>query len=121
MVVLSNSFARKVTTGSSRAGGDLRGNSAQRRARKGYLLIFWGNGETCPCIYGCGRMLSFATVEADRIIPGSLGGSYRRENVIPACRSCNVARLDKSLWSFAPNVARKLVRRGFVVSARSAA
>jgi hypothetical protein len=113
MVVLSNSFAK-----GGRAGGDLRGNSATRRARKGYLLTLWGNGETCSCIYGCGRVLDFATVEADRIIAG---GSYRRENVIPACRACNVARLDKSLWSFAPNVARRLVRRGFVVSARSVA
>jgi hypothetical protein len=32
-----------------------------------------------------------------------------------------VARLDKSLWSFAPNVARKLVRKGYVVSAKSVA
>jgi 5-methylcytosine-specific restriction endonuclease McrA len=120
MVMLSSSFARKAATGSSRAGGDLRGNSAQRRARKGYLLTLWGNGELCPCIYGCGRILDHSTIEADRIIPGSLGGSYVRSNVIPACRSCNVARLDKTLWSFAPNVARRLKRMGYVVSARSA-
>jgi hypothetical protein len=113
MVVLSNSFQRKVATGKSRPGGE-RGNSAQRRARKGYLLTLWGNGENCLCIYGCGTILTFATVEADRIIAG---GSYRRENVIPACRVCNVARSDKTLWSFAPNVARKLLRRGFIVSA----
>lgn len=112
MVVLSKTFAR-----GGRAGGDLRGSSAARRARKGYLLTVWGNGETCPCIY-CGHSLIAATLEADRIIPGSEGGSYRRDNIIPACRSCNVARLDKSLWSFAPNVARRLKRRGYVVSAR---
>jgi 5-methylcytosine-specific restriction endonuclease McrA len=115
MVVLSKTFAK-----GGRAGGDLRGNAAARRARKGYLLVQFGNGITCSCIYQCGRVLDFSTVEADRIIPGSLGGSYRRENIIPACRSCNVARLDKSLWSFAPNVARKLKRRGYVVSAQSA-
>ena|SRR3982750_1113912 len=115
MVVLSRNFQR-----GGRPGGDLRGNAAARRARKGYLLILWGNGEFCPCSY-CGHCLTSATLEVDRIIPGSLGGSYRRENIIPACRSCNVARLDKSLWSFAPNVARRLVRKGYVVSAKSVA
>jgi len=116
VVVLSNTFAK-----GGRAGGDLRGNSAARRARKGYLLTKFGNGVLVSCIYGCGRVLDSATVEADRIIPGSEGGSYRRDNVIPACRACNVARLDKSLWSFAPNVARRLKRQGYVVSARQAA
>ena len=115
MVVLSRTFAK-----GGRAGGDLRGNSAARRARKGFLLVTFGNGETCPCAY-CGHCLVSATLEADRIIPGSEGGSYRRDNVIPACRGCNAARGDKSLWAFAPNVARRLKRQGYVVSARQAA
>jgi hypothetical protein len=59
-----------------------------------------------------------ATLEADRIIAGAAGGSYRRENIIPACRSCNASRGDQSLWSFAPKVARRLKRMGFVVSAK---
>ncbi len=112
MVVLSNSFQK-----GGRAGGDKRGNAAQRRARKGYLLTLWGDGETCPCIY-CGYSLVSATLEADRIIAG---GSYARTNVIPACRSCNVARLDKTIWSFNPRVARRLKRLGFVVSAKPVA
>jgi 5-methylcytosine-specific restriction endonuclease McrA len=116
MVVLSNNFVR-----GGRPGGDQRGNAAARRARKGYLLVLWGNGETCPCSYGCGTVLDWSSIEADRIIPGSLGGTYRRENVIPACRSCNVARLDKSIWAFAPKLARKLKRMGFVVSAKPVA
>ena len=107
MVVISNTFTK-----GGRAGGDKRGSAAQRRARKGYLLTLWGDGEVCPCLY-CDHPLTFATVEADRIVAG---GSYRRENVIPACRECNVKRLDKSLWSFAPNLARRLKRRGYTVS-----
>jgi 5-methylcytosine-specific restriction endonuclease McrA len=99
----------------SRQGGDARGSSAQRRARKGYLLTLWGDGESCPCSY-CQMPLTFATVEADRIIAGNHGGSYRRENVIPACRACNAARGDRTLWSFAPNLARRLVRKGYTVS-----
>src|SRR3954464_15495803 len=97
---------------SARAGGDKRGSSAARRARKHYLLALWGNGETCPCLY-CSAPLTFASVEADRIIAGD---SYRRSNVIPACRSCNLARLDKSIWAFSPNVARRLKRRGYLTS-----
>ena len=118
MVAFSKSFQRKCETGKARAcnGGD-RGSAAARRSRKGYLLTVWGDGETCACIYGCGTVLSFATVEADRIIPGTSGGSYRRENVIPACRQCNSRRGDRTVWSFSPNVARKLLRKGFVVSA----
>jgi len=115
MVVLSNSFAR-----GGRPGGDQRGNAAARRARKGYLLTLWGDGSTVPCIY-CGHSLVSATLEADRIIAGSCGGSYRRENIIPACRSCNASRGDRSIWSFSPRVARRLKRMGFVVSAKPVA
>lgn len=84
-----------------RAGGDHRGSAATRRARKNWLLgaiedrklgwaPFGGNGITVPCVF-CEAVLTFATVEADRIVAG---GPYRRENVQPACRSCNLARSD---------------------------
>lgn len=84
-----------------RAGGDKRGNAADRRARKLWLLgatcdrrlgwaPFGGNGETVPCVF-CRCELTYATVEADRI---DCGGPYRRENVQPACRPCNLARSD---------------------------
>ena len=65
-----------------------RGSSSTRRARKTWLLVTFGDGETCPC-YRCGRRLSRSMVEADRIIPGCLGGSYRRENIRPICEECN--------------------------------
>lgn len=115
MTLIVNSNGRASRPGkSSRAGGDKRGNASQRRARKSFLLREWGNGSFCPCIY-CGVSLDSASVEADRIIPG---GSYGRHNVIPACRACNVARLDKSLWKFSPRVARRLIRKGYVVSVK---
>lgn len=85
-----------------RNGGDHRGSAASRRARKLWLLgaiedrtlgwaPFGGNGTTVKCALGCGEVLTFATVEADRIVPG---GSYARPNVQPACRPCNLARSD---------------------------
>lgn len=85
-----------------RRGGDARGGAPQRRARKLWLLSpaagFGGDGATVPCRW-CNAPLTYQTVEADRHpIPGSAGGSYRRENVVPACRACNARHrpLDKS-------------------------
>jgi hypothetical protein len=55
------------------------------------MLDMWGDGSRCRCVHGCGTVLTYETVEADRIIPG---GSYRHENIQPACRPCNLARSD---------------------------
>jgi 5-methylcytosine-specific restriction endonuclease McrA len=73
-----------------RSGGDKRGSSADRRARRFALLARHGDGRTCPCSW-CGRTLTENSIEADRI---DEGGSYRRSNVIPACRQCNAKRSD---------------------------
>lgn len=85
----------------ARHGGDKRGNSRDRRARKLWMLATWGDGIVCPCIH-CEQPVTYETVEADRIVPG---GSYRRDNVQPACRSCNLQRSDNPAWTFAPLVA----------------
>jgi hypothetical protein len=71
-----------------RHGGDRRGGSVDRRNRKLWMLRTWGNGQTVRCVH-CKTVLCYATVEADRIIPG---GSYRHENVQPSCGPCNKAR-----------------------------
>lgn len=42
----------------------------------------------CRC-YRCGGLLTVETVTVDRIIPGCKGGTYRRNNIRPACGSCN--------------------------------
>ena len=42
----------------------------------------------CRC-YRCGKLLSVETVTVDRIIPGCQGGTYRRDNIRPACGECN--------------------------------
>jgi 5-methylcytosine-specific restriction endonuclease McrA len=65
-----------------------RGSSYDRRARRRYLLETHGDGEKCPC-WRCGVMLDDDTVTVDRIIPGCEGGTYRRENIRPACGPCN--------------------------------
>jgi len=42
----------------------------------------------CRC-YRCGLLLTVETVTVDRIIPGCHGGTYRRNNIRPACGPCN--------------------------------
>lgn len=75
-----------------RAGGDRRGNNADRLCRKLWMLATWNpelGPDTAECQLriseSCVGTLTLATVTADRIDPG---GTYRRENVQPACRPC---------------------------------
>lgn len=81
-----------------RPGGEKRGNSQDRAARRTWLLSTFGDGEQCACVLmvseQCAVTLTDATVEADRI---EAGGSYRRDNIQPACRACNLARSDAPL------------------------
>lgn len=46
--------------------------------------------EIIPCCrcYCCGKLLTYETLTVDRIIPGKLGGKYRRDNIRPSCKSC---------------------------------
>jgi 5-methylcytosine-specific restriction endonuclease McrA len=46
------------------------------------------NLPACRC-YRCGVLLHEGTVTVDRIIPGCKGGTYRRNNIRPACGTCN--------------------------------
>lgn len=73
---------------------------------------FGGNGETVPCYWKCGRVLTERTVESDRLVAG---GSYRRDNIVPACRPCNLARSDDDVISreeIAARVAATFARTG---------
>lgn len=78
-----------------RRGGDRRGSSTSRRVRRQYLLTRYGDGTTAPCAF-CEADLDIDTVESDRL---EHGGSYRRENVQPACRTCN-AKNQRPGWEY---------------------
>lgn len=72
-----------------------RGGSPARRARRLWLCSaeagFGGDGEKVPCAF-CGAILTTETVTADRYpIPGADGGTYRRDNIRPACLPCNMS------------------------------
>ena len=68
-----------------------RGNSRDRRIRRTWLLVEFGDGVKAPCSF-CGIMLTFETITADRHpIPGIEGGTYRRGNIRPSCQDCNAS------------------------------
>ena len=75
-----------------RAGGEKRGNSRDRANRKTWLLATFDTDlgpERARCHLriskACVREVDRRGVTADRIDPG---GSYRHENIRPACRPC---------------------------------
>lgn len=70
---------------------NVRGNSVDRARRRAYLLRTFESNRgpgTCRC-YRCGELLVDDTLTVDRILPGCLGGRYRRDNIRPACARCN--------------------------------
>ena len=89
------------------------GNSEDRKRRRAWLLetyradvdlpdfpsgvqfpppdVALGMGQpACRC-YRCGTLLTVETLTVDRIVPGCLGGTYRRDNIRPACSPCNTS------------------------------
>lgn len=73
-----------------RRGGELRGNAADRRRRKLYLLDKFGDGTVVVCAGdACTTVLTFETLTVDRIVMGCDGGRYTRDNIVPKCRPCN--------------------------------
>lgn len=99
--------------------GNDRGSSSDRRARRAWLLACYASDiPGLTRCYRCGRLLfnpddhpeaaaggpqfsvdhivTYGTqcwaaepLTIDRIIPGAKGGTYRRNNIRPACAGCN--------------------------------
>lgn len=68
-----------------------RGNTDDRRKRKFWLIDTYLSDHrayACRC-YRCGILLDYSRLTVDRIIPGARGGTYRRNNIRPACAQCN--------------------------------
>jgi hypothetical protein len=71
-----------------------RGSAADRRLRKQWLLDSFGDGESAKCELRvsprCAVTVDFVTITVDRWpTAGCDGGTYSRENIRPACGSCN--------------------------------
>lgn len=75
-----------------RAGGELRGSSRDRRARRAWLLETFDpdlGPEVARCHLAisdrCHGVVDQTTLTVDRIEPG---GTYTRDNIQPACLPC---------------------------------
>lgn len=66
------------------------------------MLGWFGDGISCLC-FSCGTVLLYSTIQADRIIPGVLGGGYARGNCRPCCGPCNIR---------GGNLVKKWIREG---------
>lgn len=72
-----------------------RGSASDRRARKLWLLVTFGDGVKAPCSY-CGGMVDFDTITVDRYpVMGCDGGTYKRDNIRPSCGTCNATHGGK--------------------------
>lgn len=76
--------------GRGRVVDDTAGREVYRVALIGVTLdVAVGEGEAACRCYRCGTLLTVETVTVDRITPGVMGGTYRRNNIRPACAGCN--------------------------------
>lgn len=105
--------AGKVPARRGTSNSNARGGSEQRKRRREWLVLTFRANEdvhvlqlhhgpivigvlpgtegaqpACRC-YRCGQLLTAETVTVDRIIPGCQGGTYARNNIRPACGTCN--------------------------------
>jgi 5-methylcytosine-specific restriction endonuclease McrA len=97
------------TVGRGTTNGNARGNVEDRRRRREWLVQTYRADQdviivpalpvalggftpypvpACRC-YRCGTLLTAEDVTVDRIVPGCQGGTYRRNNIRPACAGCN--------------------------------
>jgi hypothetical protein len=70
---------------------NVRGSSTDRRRRREWLVQTYGSNGRVLCWRGCGAWLTVDTLTVDRLVPGCRGGTYRRENIRPACAPCNTS------------------------------
>lgn len=55
----------------------------------GWFVLPKGLGRpACRC-FRCGKLVTYETMEVDRIKPGADGGTYARNNIRPVCPGCN--------------------------------
>ncbi len=61
--------------------------------------------QNCVCLY-CGTTITLTTSELDHIVPQSMGGSNRQENLVAVCRPCNSEKRNQPFPQFAQNSKR---------------
>lgn len=76
----------------SQSNTNTRGSARDRRRRREWLVEEFGDGEHVACFRQrsphCLYVLDADTVSPDRIVLGVNNGTYRRDNIQPACLPC---------------------------------
>jgi len=67
--------------------GNQRGSAEDRRRRTAWLFVTFGVDGVVTCTFCAVPMLP-EDCTTDRIVPGCQGGTYRRDNIRPACKPC---------------------------------
>lgn len=79
------------------------GSSRDRRRRRQWLLDTFGDGVHAACYLQvsprCLWVVDIETLSVDRIIPRDQGGRYTRDNIQPACPSCNSVHGNQLRWA----------------------
>ena len=70
-----------------RQGGDKRPTSELRRRMRRRLYE-----EQRGCCFWCGAELMLSGMQLDRVRDGKFGGTYRYDNLVGACDTCNKRR-----------------------------
>ncbi len=91
---LAQNLAGLELKGAQKFRRDLVGNNIDRRRRREKLLLEFGDGVKCPCLY-CGVLLKGdGDLEQDKMYTTAQGGRYRPSNLVPSCKRCNGLRGD---------------------------
>lgn len=73
---------------------DSRGSSEARRRRRAYLYEKHAVRGWIPC-HHCGVKMRAGEMQVDRFpVCGHDGGRYTRDNIVPACATCNGSRCN---------------------------
>jgi len=73
--------------------------NAKRKNRKKWELIRRSGSRWGKCHY-CGAQCAFSELTLDHIVPVADGGSNSLDNLVLACRPCNVRKGKKSKDEF---------------------
>lgn len=65
---------------------------------------------TARC-FRCGALVWFETISVDKIVPDCKGGTYRRENIRPACDDCQTTTGNQIRVAVARGLIKKAVRK----------
>ncbi len=78
----------------------------KEKARKLRRTRWWRRKCAQGRCYYCGRKVSPSELTMDHVIPLSRGGQSVRENLVPACKECNIKKKNLLPWEWEEYLAK---------------